>query len=105
MPERTSADLDLLFGALADATRRGIVERLAAGEATVTSPAPERSAARPASTAAPVRPGEPATTSTRHAIAAASLSWPGTGSWGGGWSSVAGVAIRNGMPCAPDGER
>jgi len=36
MPERTSADLDLLFGALADATRRGIVERLAAGEATVT---------------------------------------------------------------------
>jgi DNA-binding transcriptional ArsR family regulator len=36
MPERTSNDLDLLFGALADATRRGIVERLAAGEATVT---------------------------------------------------------------------
>ena len=36
MPERTSADLDLLFGALADATRRGIVERLASGEATVT---------------------------------------------------------------------
>jgi DNA-binding transcriptional ArsR family regulator len=40
-PERTSAprtseDLDLLFGALADATRRGIVERLAAGEATVS---------------------------------------------------------------------
>lgn len=35
-PERTDADLDLLFGALADATRRGIVERLAAGEATVT---------------------------------------------------------------------
>lgn len=35
-PERTSEDLDLLFGALADATRRGIVERLAAGEATVT---------------------------------------------------------------------
>src|SRR3990170_8567038 len=33
---RTSEDLDLLFGALADATRRGIVERLAAGEATVT---------------------------------------------------------------------
>jgi DNA-binding transcriptional ArsR family regulator len=33
---RTSGDLDLLFGALADATRRGIVERLAAGEATVT---------------------------------------------------------------------
>ena len=36
MPERTSEDLDLLFGALADATRRGIVERLASGEATVT---------------------------------------------------------------------
>ena len=36
MSERTSEDLDLLFGALADATRRGIVERLAAGEATVT---------------------------------------------------------------------
>ena len=35
-PGRTSADLDLLFGALADPTRRGIVERLAAGEATVT---------------------------------------------------------------------
>ena len=34
--ERTSEDLDLLFGALADATRRGIVERLAGGEATVT---------------------------------------------------------------------
>jgi len=33
---RTSEDLDLLFGALADATRRGIVERLAVGEATVT---------------------------------------------------------------------
>ena len=36
MPRRTSKDLDLLFGALADATRRGIVERLARGEATVT---------------------------------------------------------------------
>jgi DNA-binding transcriptional ArsR family regulator len=34
--EQTGEDLDLLFGALADATRRGIVERLAAGEATVT---------------------------------------------------------------------
>jgi DNA-binding transcriptional ArsR family regulator len=33
---RSSIDLDLLFGALADATRRGIVERLAAGEATVS---------------------------------------------------------------------
>jgi DNA-binding transcriptional ArsR family regulator len=36
VPERTSQNLDLLFGALADATRRGIVERLALGEATVT---------------------------------------------------------------------
>jgi DNA-binding transcriptional ArsR family regulator len=36
MPERTSEDLDLLFGALADPTRRGIVERLAVGEATVS---------------------------------------------------------------------
>jgi DNA-binding transcriptional ArsR family regulator len=35
VPERTSEELDLLFGALADATRRGIVERLAVGEATV----------------------------------------------------------------------
>ena len=34
--ERTSQDLDLLFGALADATRRGIVDRLAVGEATVS---------------------------------------------------------------------
>jgi DNA-binding transcriptional ArsR family regulator len=34
--ERTSGDLDLLFGALADPTRRAIVERLAGGEATVT---------------------------------------------------------------------
>jgi DNA-binding transcriptional ArsR family regulator len=36
MRDRTSEDLDLVFGALADATRRGIVERLAVGEATVT---------------------------------------------------------------------
>jgi DNA-binding transcriptional ArsR family regulator len=34
--DRTSEELDLLFGALADSTRRGIVERLAAGEATVS---------------------------------------------------------------------
>lgn len=34
--DRTSEELDLLFGALADATRRAIVERLARGEATVT---------------------------------------------------------------------
>jgi len=33
---RSPQDLDLLFGALADSTRRAIVERLAAGEATVT---------------------------------------------------------------------
>ena len=33
---RSSEGLDLIFGALADATRRSIVERLAAGEATVT---------------------------------------------------------------------
>jgi DNA-binding transcriptional ArsR family regulator len=32
----TSEDLDLLFGALADSTRRAIVQRLASGEATVT---------------------------------------------------------------------
>ena len=31
-----ATDLNLIFGALADETRRGIVERLAAGEATVT---------------------------------------------------------------------
>ncbi|HYK96391.1 MAG TPA: metalloregulator ArsR/SmtB family transcription factor [Candidatus Dormibacteraeota bacterium] len=34
--EPAGADLDLLFGALADATRRAIVQRLAASEATVT---------------------------------------------------------------------
>jgi DNA-binding transcriptional ArsR family regulator len=33
---RTTEELDLLFGALADTTRRGIVERLAKGEASVT---------------------------------------------------------------------
>src|SRR4026209_2112201 len=47
-PERTSEDLDLLFGALADATRRGIVERLAAGEATVTELAAPYSISLPA---------------------------------------------------------
>ena len=46
--ERTSEDLDLLFGALADATRRGIVERLAAGEATVTELAAPYSISLPA---------------------------------------------------------
>lgn len=45
---RTSEDLDLLFGALADATRRGIVERLAAGEATVTELAAPYSISLPA---------------------------------------------------------
>jgi DNA-binding transcriptional ArsR family regulator len=46
--ERTSEDLDLLFGALADATRRGIVERLAVGEATVTELAAPFSISLPA---------------------------------------------------------
>jgi DNA-binding transcriptional ArsR family regulator len=35
-PARSSQELDALFGALADSTRRAIVHRLAAGEATVT---------------------------------------------------------------------
>jgi DNA-binding transcriptional ArsR family regulator len=48
VPERTSEDLDLLFGALSDATRRGIVERLAAGEATVTELAAPYSISLPA---------------------------------------------------------
>jgi DNA-binding transcriptional ArsR family regulator len=48
VPERTSGDLDLLFGALADATRRGIVERLAVGEATVTELAAPFSISLPA---------------------------------------------------------
>lgn len=46
--ERTTKDLDLLFGALADATRRGIVERLAVGEATVTELAAPFSISLPA---------------------------------------------------------
>jgi len=46
--ERTSAELDLLFGALADPTRRSIVERLAAGEATVTELAAPFSISLPA---------------------------------------------------------
>ena len=45
---RSSEDLDLLFGALADATRRGIVERLAAGDATVTELAAPFSISLPA---------------------------------------------------------
>ena len=48
LAERKSDDLDLLFGALADATRRGIVERLAAGEATVTELAAPFSISLPA---------------------------------------------------------
>ena len=48
MRERTSEDLDLVFGALADPTRRGIVERLAAGEATVTELAAPFSISLPA---------------------------------------------------------
>lgn len=47
-PDRTSDDLDLVFGALADATRRGIVERLAVGEATVTELAAPFSISLPA---------------------------------------------------------
>jgi DNA-binding transcriptional ArsR family regulator len=48
VPERTSEDLDLLFGALADATRRRIVDRLAVGEATVTELAAPFSISLPA---------------------------------------------------------
>jgi len=48
IPEPTSEDLDLLFGALADATRRGIVERLALGEATVAELAAPFSISLPA---------------------------------------------------------
>jgi DNA-binding transcriptional ArsR family regulator len=48
LPELTSEDLDLLFGALADATRRGIIERLAVGEATVTELAAPFSISLPA---------------------------------------------------------
>ena len=48
VPARSTQDLDLLFGALADATRRGIVERLAAGEATVTELAAPFSISLPA---------------------------------------------------------
>lgn len=47
-PELTSTDLDLIFGALADTTRRGIVERLAVGEATVTELAAPFSISLPA---------------------------------------------------------
>jgi len=47
-PERTSENLDLLFGALADSPRRDIVERLAAGEASVTELAEPFSISLPA---------------------------------------------------------
>ncbi len=47
-PELSSENLDLLFGALADATRRSIVERLALGEATVTELAAPFSISLPA---------------------------------------------------------
>src|SRR5512132_2755010 len=46
--KRAGEDLDLLFGALADSTRRGIVERLAVGEATVTELAAPFSISLPA---------------------------------------------------------
>ena len=46
--EGTNEDLDLLFGALADTTRRGIVAQLAAGEATVTELAAPYSISLPA---------------------------------------------------------
>ena len=48
VPKRTGEELDLLFGALADATRRGIVEQIAAGEATVTELAAPYSISLPA---------------------------------------------------------
>ena len=48
MPKRTSEDLDLLFGALADPTRRAIIERLVVGEATVTELAAPFSISLPA---------------------------------------------------------
>jgi DNA-binding transcriptional ArsR family regulator len=43
-----SEDLDLVFGALADPTRRGIIERLVVGEATVTELAAPFSISLPA---------------------------------------------------------
>lgn len=46
--DRTSDELDLLFGALADPTRRGIIERLVVGEATVTELADPFSISLPA---------------------------------------------------------
>ena len=46
--DQRSEDLDQLFGALADATRRGIIEQLAVGEATVTQLAAPFSISLPA---------------------------------------------------------
>jgi DNA-binding transcriptional ArsR family regulator len=48
VPERTSEELDRLFGALADATRRAIIEQLAGGEATVTELAAPHAISLPA---------------------------------------------------------
>jgi len=48
MPGRTSEELDLVFGALADPTRRGILERLEVGEAMVTELAAPFSISLPA---------------------------------------------------------
>jgi DNA-binding transcriptional ArsR family regulator len=45
---QAGVDLDLLFGALADSTRRAILERLTAGEATVTELAAPFSISLPA---------------------------------------------------------
>jgi DNA-binding transcriptional ArsR family regulator len=47
-PEFTSEELDSLFGALADATRRAIIEQLTNGEATVTELAAPFSISLPA---------------------------------------------------------
>jgi DNA-binding transcriptional ArsR family regulator len=46
--ELTSEELDLLFSAVADATRRAIIEQLAVGEATVTELAAPFSISLPA---------------------------------------------------------
>jgi DNA-binding transcriptional ArsR family regulator len=48
VPVRSAPKLDLVFGALADGTRRDIVERLAGGEATVTELAAPFSISLPA---------------------------------------------------------
>jgi DNA-binding transcriptional ArsR family regulator len=48
IPQGTVEELDLLFGALADATRRAIIEQLTGGEATVTELAAPFSISLPA---------------------------------------------------------